>query len=97
MQISHRSNSSVMPTMVAIANNNMDPLKKRPAEKARISAGLSLTQAANLARVCPKYLLAVERRGGASYRLATRLAKIYGVSANLFLYGPKGIETPCKP
>lgn len=65
-----------------------------PAESARISAGLSVEQAARRARVCPQYLRAVERRGGASYGLAMRLAAIYGVSANVFVYSNKGSETP---
>jgi len=63
-----------------------------PASQARESAGLSLDEAAKRARVCSAYLRAVERRGGASFVLAMRLARLYSCSANVFLY--TGRETP---
>src|SRR5579872_7232393 len=64
-----------------------------PAVAARQTAGLNLEEAAKKAQICPAYLRAVERRGGASYVLAMRLARLYGCSANVFLYS-KGSETP---
>ncbi len=55
--------------------------------EARERAGLSLEDAAKKARVCARYLRDIERRGGAGYGLAMRLSRLYGCSANLFLYG----------
>jgi hypothetical protein len=60
-----------------------------PATRAREQAGLSLMEAAKRVQVCVSYLRAIERRGGASFRLAMRLARLYGCSANIFLYGPR--------
>jgi hypothetical protein len=57
------------------------------AAQARAQAGLALEDAAKRAHVCTSYLRAVEIRGGASYSLALRLARLYGSSANIFLYG----------
>jgi len=65
-----------------------------PARLAREAAGLSLEEAAKRARVCVAYLRAIERHGGASYGLAVRLSRLYGCSANVFLYRAKGSETP---
>src|SRR5579863_1246636 len=64
------------------------------ARDAREKAGLSVEEAAKRARVCVPYLRAVERRGGASYVLAMRLARLYRCSATIFLYRTKGSETP---
>ena len=57
-----------------------------PARRARLSAGFTLPQAAKRARISPEYLRAVEQRG-APYHLARRLAGIYGVPIDTFLYG----------
>jgi len=66
-----------------------------PARSAREAAGLSIEEAAKRTRVCVAYLRAVERHGGASYGLAMRLSRLYGCSANIFLYhASKGSETP---
>ena len=56
-----------------------------PAARARESAGLSLEQAAEQARICVDYLKRIERHGGASYVLGERLSRIYRCSANLFI------------
>ena len=58
-----------------------------PAQAAREQAGLTLTEAARRARVCPAYLRRIENSGGCSYPLACRLAKLYRCSANVFLQG----------
>lgn len=63
---------------------------------ARERVGLSIQEAARRARVCVPYLRAVERRGGASYVLAMRLARLYRCSATMFLYGTRGSETPVR-
>jgi hypothetical protein len=60
-----------------------------PAMNAREQAGLSLAEAAKRVQVCVSYLRAIERRGGASFRLAMRLSRLYGCSANIFLYGQR--------
>ncbi len=57
------------------------------AERARVNAGLSIDQAAKHVRVCAKYLRQIESKGGASYVLATRLALLYRVPLDVFLYG----------
>lgn len=59
------------------------------AVQARQDAGLSLQQAAKLARVCPAYLRRVEKHGDAPYVLAMRLARLYSCSANIFLFVPQ--------
>ena len=51
---------------------------------AREAAGLSIGDAARKARISIAYLRQVER-GGAPYRLARRLARLYGCSANVFI------------
>lgn len=65
-----------------------------PAMLARQATGLSVEEAARRAHICTAYLRTIERRGGASYGLAIRLARLYGCSANLFLYHSQGSETP---
>lgn len=60
--------------------------QKTPAILAREAAGLTVEQAAKQARICTAYLKAVERRGGASFVLATRLSRLYQCSMNVFLY-----------
>jgi len=59
--------------------------KGSTASQARISARLSLEEAAKRARICPAYLRRVEREGHASYVLALRLSALYGCSLNVFL------------
>lgn len=56
------------------------------AAQAREAARLTVEQAARQVRICPAYLRRIERHGGATYALAMRLARLYGCSANLFLY-----------
>lgn len=68
------------------------------AANARNRAGLTIEDAAQKARVCTQYLRGIERGRGTycSYPLALRLARLYGCSANVFLYttnNRKGSET----
>ena len=55
-----------------------------PARQARLSAGLSLSEAARRARIGIAYLRRVERHG-ASYALALRLAALYQCPIDVFL------------
>lgn len=56
------------------------------AQQAREAAGLSIEQAACDAGCCTDYLRRIETgRGTCSYPLAMRLARLYRVSANVFL------------
>lgn len=55
-----------------------------PAEQARVSAGLSLQQAAQRLRVSARYLAHCERHGF-SWPLANRAARLYRASLNSFL------------
>lgn len=54
------------------------------ASDARETAGLTVAEAARLARVCPAYVRRAEKHG-ASYTLALRLARIYGCPVDHFL------------
>jgi len=53
---------------------------------ARESAGYTIDEAANRARVGTAYLRQIERQGWAPYGLACRLSRIYGCSLSAFLY-----------
>lgn len=53
---------------------------------ARERAGLTLEKVASAARICTRYLEQIERRGGASYVLASRLAHIEGAPITTFLF-----------
>ena len=59
-----------------------------PSTTARILAGYPVAAAAKRARVTPKYLRDCERAQSFSWALASRLARIYGCSLNLFLPQP---------
>lgn len=59
-----------------------------PAEEARYKAGFTIAEAAQRARVSPKYLRAIERNGGCAYSLAMRLARLYRANATVFLTRP---------
>lgn len=52
---------------------------------ARQKAGLTLQQAATRARICPAYLLKIEKSGRAPYVLAMRLSRLYRCPCQLFL------------
>jgi transcriptional regulator with XRE-family HTH domain len=67
-----------------------------PIAAARIGAGLSIPEAARRAGVCEAYVRRAERQPGSiSYQLAQKLSRLYGVSANAFLYQHHlGGETP---
>ena len=66
-----------------------------PAALAREKAGLTPEAAAQQARISVGYLRQIERSGrDCSYRLATRLARLYGCSANVFLLKSEGRQTP---
>jgi|LSQX01.3.fsa_nt_gb transcriptional regulator with XRE-family HTH domain len=68
---------------------------KTRARQARIAAGLSVEQAAKIARICPAYLRRVEREG-APFSLAQRLARLYGVGIDVFLNFREGRGTSRK-
>jgi len=55
-----------------------------PAQHARLSAGLSVDEAARRAHICEAYLRQVERQG-APYALARRLAALYHCPIDVFL------------
>ncbi len=59
--------------------------KRNRVEQARLAAGLTVEAAAQRARIGPKYLRAIERRGSAPYVLAERLARLYRVPLDTFL------------
>ena len=61
------------------------PLVESPLTQARQKLGLSLGQAAKLARIGPTYLRRVEKHRRAPYGLAVRLSRIYGISADHFI------------
>ena len=65
-----------------------------PAAQAREKVKMTQEQAAKQARICVSYLRRIERSGGCSYPLATRLARIYRCSANVFLMKTEGRQTP---
>ena len=66
-----------------------------PATQARERAGLTPEDAAHRARVSIGYLRQIERSGrDCSYPLATRLARIYGCNANIFITKTTGSQTP---
>lgn len=67
---------------------------KTGAELARERAGLTLAEAARLARVCPAYLRQMERSGGTSYVLAYRLSSLYACSIMIFLRFDLGGRKP---
>ncbi len=57
-----------------------------PAEKARVTAGYTPMGVAVRIGISEGYLLAVERgQKPCSFRLATRLSRLYGCNLNLFL------------
>lgn len=65
-----------------------------PITEARVKAGLSVRDAARRAGVCDELIRRAERRPGAvSERLARRLAGLYGVNLNLFLYSLGGVSS----
>lgn len=57
-----------------------------PATQARITARLSLKEAARRARVSSTYLRRIELHGDVPLVLASRLANLYNCSLNLFLF-----------
>lgn len=63
------------------------------ATEARKAAGLTIAEAARLARVSPAYLRRVEREG-ASFVLAQRLARLYGVGIDAFIQFRKAGNLP---
>ena len=52
---------------------------------AREQAGMTIEQAAKKARVGVRYLASLEKRGGFSFVLASRLTKVYGCRIDNFL------------
>lgn len=62
-----------------------------PAEAARAKAGLTLAQAARIARLHPRRLRSYELHGGATDAVARRLCHFYGAGGDVFhalLFGP---------
>lgn len=53
--------------------------------RARETAGFTVAVAAKRARIAPEFLARLEKRGGFSYPLASRLAALYGCSLGVFL------------
>ena len=64
-------------------------IKVTPSE-ARQAAGLTLEEAARLARVGQIYLRRVEKHGGASWVLCRRLSRLYGAPLDTFVYKKGG-------
>ena len=58
--------------------------------EARLAAGLTLEEAARLARVGQIYLRRVEKHGGASWVLCRRLSRLYGAPLDVFVYKREG-------
>lgn len=58
-----------------------------PWRQARLDAGLTVEEAAELARVGRKYLMAAESSGDVSYSLGIKLCRIYKCSKNLMFFG----------
>lgn len=58
--------------------------------EARQAAGLTLEEAARLARVGQIYLRRIEKHGGASWVLCRRLSRLYGAPLDVFVYKKEG-------
>lgn len=56
-----------------------------PARRARLAAGLTLPEAARLARVTPAYLARCEREQRFAYHLAVRLHRAFAAPLETFL------------
>ncbi|MDQ3814826.1 MAG: helix-turn-helix transcriptional regulator, partial [Armatimonadota bacterium] len=63
-----------------------------PAEHARMTAGYTLEEAARRLRLHPRYLRSLELHGGASLKMARKLADLYGCDGNVFVYAPAYLQ-----